>query len=88
MSNAQNPYFSRSVSVFQESRLPEPAIPAGYAALIGAHGLKVPLPRQLSAVSLKNKAVASLDWRIFPARYAPDTSLEGHLVFALKHEGV
>ena len=88
MSKGQNPYFSEPVSVFLESRLPDAAVPAGYAALIAAHGLAVPLPSQLSAVSPKNKAIASEQWRIFPARYAPGASLEGHLVFALKHEGV
>jgi Fic family protein len=88
MSQGQNPYLSRPVSVFLESRLPDAAVPVGYAALIEAHSLEVPLPRQLSAVSPKNKAITSGQWRIFPARYAPDASLEGHLVFALKHEGV
>ena len=83
-----NPYFSQPISVFHESWLPTPASPAGYAALIDLHGLRVPLPRRLAAVSQQNKAAASTDWRVFPARYAPAPNLEGHLTFALKHEGV
>ena len=88
MNVPQNPYFSPPVTVFHETWLPASAAPVGYAALIDAHGLRVPLPRQLSAVSAQNKTATSADWRIFPARYAPDASLEGHLTFALKHEGV
>ncbi len=88
MNNAANPYFSSPVTVFQESPLPDPASPVGYAALIDAHGLKVPLPRILTGVSPKNKSAASAEWRILPARYAPQASLEGHLTFALKYEGV
>jgi Fic family protein len=88
MSSPKNPYFSPPVSIFHESLLPAPASPAGYAALIGAHGLKVPLPRVLTSVSPQNKSAASADWRVLPARYAPEASLEGHLTFALKHEGV
>jgi hypothetical protein len=88
MSSSQNPYFSPPVSVFHESLLPAPAWPTGYAALIGAHGLKVPLPSVLTAVSPQNKSSTSPEWRVLPARYAPQASLEGHLTFALKHEGV
>lgn len=88
MSAPRNPYFSQPVSVFRESRLPVPAVPAGYAALIEAYGLQVPLPYRLSAVSQHNKSAGSASWRVFPARYAPEASLEGHLTFALKHEGV
>jgi hypothetical protein len=88
MSSPQNPYFSPPVSVFHESLLPAPASLAGYAALIEAHGLKVPLPRVLTAVSPQNKSSTSSEWRVLPARYAPQASLEGHLTFALKQEGV
>ena len=88
MNNLQNPYFYPPVSAFHETLLPAPASPAGYAALIDAHSLKIPLPRVLSAVSPQNKFAASANWRVLPARYAPQASFEGHLTFALKHEGV
>ncbi len=61
---------------------------AGYAALAEIHGLPGPLPSQLSAVAPHNKASVTDEWRIFPARYAPQATLEGQLTFALKHEGV
>lgn len=88
MNTAKNHYPSQPVSVFHESWLPVSAAPAGYAALIGTHGLCVPWPRELTAISPKNKAASSEGWRVLPARYAPEASLEGHLTFALKHEGV
>ncbi len=88
MSIAKNHYSSQPVSVFHETWLPVPASPAGYAALIHAHGLQVPWPRELTAISPQNKSASSEGWRVLPARYAPEPSLEGHLTFALKHEGV
>ena len=87
MSSPQNRYFSQPLSVFHESLLPAPASPAGYAALIQAHDLKVPFPDVLTAVSPQNKSAASTEWRLLPARYGPEASFEGHLTFALKHEG-
>ena len=64
------------------------ATPAGYAALIGAYGLRVPLPRNLSAIGERHRLVERGGWRIYSPRYTPDASLEGHLTFALKHEGL
>ena len=52
MSGVQNISFSGPAVVFHERRLPVKAIPAGYAALIDAYSLKVPLPRTLSAQQL------------------------------------
>lgn len=80
--------FSGPVTVFQERRLPEKATPAGYAALIHAYALKVPLPRTLSAIGERHRLTDTEGWRIYTPRHAPDASLEGHLVFALKHEGI
>ena len=80
--------FSGPVTVFQERRLPVTATPAGYAALIGAYDLAVPLPRNLSAIGERHRLVEQDGWRIYSPRYMPDASLEGHLTFALKHEGL
>ena len=80
--------FSGPVTVFQERRLPERATPAGYAALIKAYGLRVPLPRLLSATGERHRRIEDGGWRIYSPRYAPDASLEGHLTFALKREGL
>ncbi|MXY35026.1 MAG: cell filamentation protein Fic, partial [Boseongicola sp. SB0664_bin_43] len=84
---AQN-CFSGPVTVFQERRLPVPATLAGYAALVGAYNLQVPLPRNLSAIGERHRFIEQDGWRIYSPRYMPDASLEGHLVFALKHEGL
>ena len=80
--------FSGPVTIFQERRLPAVAAPAGYAALIGAYGLRVPLPRILSATGERHKFIEKNGWRIYSPRHAPKASLEGHLTFALKHEGL
>ena len=83
----KNP-FSGPVTAFQERRLPETATPAGYSALIGAYGLDVPLPRTLSAISIHHHMLMRDGWRIMTPRHAPAASLEGHLTFALKYEGL
>lgn len=80
--------FSGPVTVFQERRLPETATPAGYAALIDAYGLAVPLPRTLSAIGERHRIIEQEGWRILTPRHAPPPTLEGHLTFALKYEGI
>ncbi|WP_198024767.1 Fic family protein [Bradyrhizobium sp. Cp5.3] len=80
--------FSGPVSVFRDRRLPEPAVPAGYAALIDAYDLSVPVPRALSAIGTKHRILEQGGWRIYTPRHAPEASLEGHLTFALKYEGL
>jgi len=80
--------FSGPVTVFHEKRLPEQAKPAGYAALIDAYGLQVPLPLTLSAISTRHKTAREGGWRLLSPRYEPQATLEGHLTFALKHEGL
>src|ERR1700733_13294539 len=85
--------FSGPVTIFHERALPERATPAGYAALIDAflstpRGLSVPLPRQLSAIGGRHRAVETPEWRLYSPRYEPQPTLEGHLTFALKYEGL
>ncbi|MGH6876468.1 MAG: Fic family protein [Rhizomicrobium sp.] len=80
--------FSQPVSVFHEKRLPETGIPVGYAALIDAFRLDVPLPRTLTAIGQRHKVVEQDGWQFRTPRHAPDPDLQGHLVFALKYEGV
>jgi hypothetical protein len=88
MGNAGEYHFSEPVTIFHGSRLPERAKPIGYAALIDAFGLKVPMPRTLSAIGPRHKEYVHDDWHIYTPRHAPPASLEGHLTFALKHEGL
>lgn len=81
-------HFSGPVVVFQERRLPEPASLVGYSALIDAYRLRVPLPRTLSAIGERHRITEQHGWRIMTPRHAPHPTLEGHLTFALKYEGL
>lgn len=80
--------FSGPVTVFHERTLPERATPVGYAALIDAFALRVPLPRLLTAVGERHRVRTEAEWRIFTPRHAPTADLQGHLTFALKYEGL
>lgn len=80
--------FSGNVIVFHERRLPIEAKPVGYAALIDAYGLVVPLPLQLFAIGQRHKIFEQDGWRILTPRHEPPATLEGHLTFALKYEGI
>jgi len=80
--------FSGPVTVFHERRLPERATPVGYAALIDAYHVLAPTPLWLSAVGKKHKLLEQDGWRLYTPRHAPPASLEGHLTFALKYEGL
>lgn len=80
--------FSGPVTVFQERTLPERGTPAGYSALIDAFGLRVPLPRTLSATGERHRIRIEAGWRMLTPRHAPSPDLEGHLTFALKYEGL
>jgi hypothetical protein len=80
--------FSGPVTIFQKQALPERATPAGYAALVDAYRLRVPLPRTLSATGEHHRTRNEAGWRILTPRHAPSPDLEGHLTFALKYEGL
>ncbi|MBS9718220.1 Fic family protein [Pseudohalocynthiibacter aestuariivivens] len=84
----ENNQFSGPVSVLQENRLPEMALPVGYAALIDAYELQVPTPLTLSAIGKRHKVYTENGWRIYTPRHEPRATFEGHLVFALKYEGL
>jgi hypothetical protein len=88
MKNALGNRSSELITVFQDRRLPAPGRPAGYAALIEAYALEVPLPRQLHAIGERHKVISSEGWRLLTPRPVPEDSLAGHLTFALKWEGV
>ncbi len=80
--------FSQAVAVLLDRRLPEPARPVGYAALIDAYGLSVPPPRTLSAIGPRHRIYARDGWRVLTPRHEPAASLAGHLIFAVRHEGL
>lgn len=87
---AQGPQkrFSGPVTAFHGLALPEPATPAGYAALIDAYSLQVPLPRTLFGTGEHHRIREAGGWRLLTPRHAPAPALEGHLTFALRYEGL
>jgi hypothetical protein len=93
MSEPNSNRFSGPVTVFHGRSLPERATPVGYAALIDSFLAisstpSVPLPRRLSAIGGRHRAIDTGDWRLYSPRYEPQPTLEGHLTFALKYEGL
>lgn len=80
--------FSQDKTVFRENILPEQARLAGYAALIDALALDIALPHKIFATAQHHKTIDQDMWRIMGVRYTPEASFEGHLVFALKYEGL
>jgi hypothetical protein len=88
MEYGQQRRFSGPVTVFHERRLPETGTPAGYAALTDAYDLSVPLPRTLSAIGTRHRIIEEAGWRLYTPRHEPAATLDGHLTFALKYEGL
>jgi Fic family protein len=81
-------FFSQAASRFRSRVLPEPGIPAGYAALIERYELPVPLPPRLTAIAGRHHPASTPSWQLLTPRHRPPDTLEGQLVFALKWEGV
>jgi Fic/DOC family len=79
---------SQQVNHFHGRALPEPAVPAGYAALVDRFKLAVPLPPRLTAIAERHHPVSNPSWQLLTPRHRPPDTLEGQLVFALKWEGV
>jgi len=79
---------SARVKDFQGRRLPEPGRLAGYAALIEEHQLQVPLPTRLTAIAQRHVKTLTEQWRLLTPRHSPDDTLSGHVLFALKWEGL
>ena len=61
---------------------------AGYAALIERYSLQVPVPDHLCVIGAKHKMYDRDLWRVFTPRHEPDNTIFGHLVFALRYEGI
>ena len=81
--------FSQSITVFHGFPALEKGVTlAGYSALIAGHTLSVPAPDHLCAIGLTHKRQEKGHWHLFTPRHKPDDSLQGHLTFALKYEGV
>jgi hypothetical protein len=80
--------YSQEITVFHNRTAPESGILAGYGAIIAANSLNTPIPDKLAIISKKHKRYSTDDWNVFTPRHAPGDTLEEHLVFALKYEGV
>jgi hypothetical protein len=61
---------------------------AGYSALIERYRLAVHPPDALFAIGDKHSIQHERGWTLMTPRHAPTDDLHGHLVFALKYEGV
>jgi len=79
---------SQAVMDFRGRRLPEPATPIGYAAIIEAYDLSLPLPPRLAAVAERHHPVDTADWKMLTPRHAVDATFAAQLTFAIKWEGV
>ena len=81
---AQRPAF------LQDEPVPAASSLAGWSALAHHFGISAPILRP-SCVSDKhihgNRRLDGI-WSVFDKRYAPDETLEGHIVFALRHENM
>ena len=89
MEDSPKKRFSRAVSVFHDRTLPErEALLVGYAALIEAYALPVPLPDRLALISHQHRRYDTEAWAVYTPRHQPEETLAGHLSFALRYEGV
>lgn len=81
-------WFSQPVNDFRGLRIPEPAYPAGYAALVERFDLAVPSPPNLAGIAVRHHPVSTDEWLLLTPRHRPQDTLQGHLTFALRYEGV
>lgn len=79
---------SQAVNDFHGRRLPEPATPVGYAALIQRYDLPLPPPPHMAAIAERHHPVSTPDWLMLTPRHAVEAALGPQLSFAIKWEGV
>ena len=81
---------SGPIAVFQEKTVPESTRLAGWAALVRALALPVPV-RQPGCVSEQHISGSRREegaWTVFDRRYWPGDTFADHLTFALRHEQI
>lgn len=83
-----NEWPSQPVTDFRTIPLPEPGVPAGYAALIDRYDLRVPLSSRLTAIAARYHPRSDERWLMLTPRHAPGNDLAGQLTFALRYEGL
>ncbi|MFA7360461.1 MAG: Fic family protein [Candidatus Kapaibacterium sp.] len=79
---------SSKILAYQGRMAPEESILVGYGALIEFYKLLMPLPRTLAIIGSKSRNYSTSEWKVFSISYKPKDTLYGHLVFALKYEGI
>jgi len=79
---------SQEVLVFNGRTAPEEGLLVGYGALIAFYKLAVTMPLKLALISRKHRKYTQPDWIVLGLSYQPDESFSGHLIFALKYEGI
>lgn len=84
----ENYDFSPDLTVFRGHQVPEGVRLCGYAALIHAFGLDIPLPRMLSGAKSSFAEMTAEGWQLYSPRHLPDPDFAGHLTFALRYEPV
>ncbi|MCC7529428.1 MAG: Fic family protein [Candidatus Melainabacteria bacterium] len=81
---------SKKTAFFQDRHIPPNTSLLGYSALVQAFDVQAPV-RHPSCL-LKSRTLHGRkqheDWTIFDSKYAVEETVEGHLVFALKHENL
>lgn len=89
-------HFSQRASIFHGKQTPEKGAIVGYAAIIDALQLPMPMVAPIALVCDRNKKYQNEAWVVLPKSYLPDDhraldemeALYKQLVFALKYEGV
>jgi hypothetical protein len=79
-----------TVTVFQEKIIPDGARLTGWAALVQALALQVPVrrPSCVSEQHIRGSHREEGAWAIYDKRYWPGDTFADHLTFALRHEDV
>jgi len=80
--------FSQEITVFHGRKAPEKGYIVGYAAIINALELPMPIPSKLALISTKNRRYEKDGWQVLTPKHQPEDSLYKQLVFALKYEGI
>ena len=78
------------IAVFQEKTVPESTRLAGWAALVRALALPVPVrrPSCVSEQHISGSRREEGEWTVFDKRYRPGDTFADHLTFALRHEQI
>jgi len=81
-------HFSYKASVFHGRTIPEEGSIEGYASIINAYNLEVPIPDIIFLISTKNRKYKTDSWNVLTPKHKPEDSLYNQLIFAFKYEGI